>query len=459
MKGIEFVDFVIYYEHETRELENCILLQHELNRRGYNATVVKISSYKALLYKTLIIPKVIIIPYCYTEELMTGFVPYNNNKTVKIVNLQLEQVLSNALEELGFHNPKGVAKKAFHITWGNLTRERLLKNGIQDENVLLTGAIQLDFLKEEFRGNYYNKSELAIEYKIPNNKKWVLYISSFTYTAIKGDMSLERLKEDLSKNSDKSMSREIVEEFYSLSVKSKQTTLNWIYKLLKEEDIVFIYRPHPAEKIDADDILELKKCYPEKFYCISELSIRQWIISSDILCTWFSTSIVEAYFAKKQCYVIRPYNIPTHIDSVLYKNCKAISRYEEFKGICSASAKASISNEEFPISAQKIEDYYGVRTGELACNKICDHLERIIHDSNDNKYPYISNSVGITYQVGKIGQYLLSTIYMMTSINVGLVFSKRIYSRINRESEKKLKQEASKKLKKIRATRYWKYEQ
>ena len=161
---------------------------------------------------------------------------------------------------------------------------------------------------------------------------------------------------------------ETVQEMYMIHTESKKITLNWFERVLKDNsDIVIIYRPHPAERID-DELKRLEQTYCD-FKVISKYSVKQWILVCDKIYTMFSSSIAEAYFAKKLCMILRPVHIPSEIDSVLYRDAEMIMTYEEF--VKSLNVYSFL---HFPVPKENFEKYY---EDTLSYKKVCDLLEDI----------------------------------------------------------------------------------
>ena len=292
-----------------------------------------------------------------------------NAKNAIVINLQYEQVLSKNWEEIGYHNPKGDAKKAVTLCWGNNNYQRLLSNGVPKENLKITGAIHLDFLNDKFSSFYLSKNNIAKIFNLDTKKKWILYISSFTVASDNGIVA-NGLLNSFKKNKDS------IQNFIDVSKTSRKITLNWIQKLLREdESIYFLYRLHPNEIKDKTlSIMEEK--YYGRFICIQDYSVKQWIHVSDIVVTWFSTSIVESFYANKNCYILRPVKIPESMDSVVFIGANVISNYTNFKEIVSKREK-DFSKKHFPISQKLIAEYYSNDNNNLAYIKVADVIEEI----------------------------------------------------------------------------------
>ena len=125
--------------------------------------------------------------------------------------------------------------------------------------------------------------------------------------------------------------------------------LKWFDKVLNETDDYIIYRPHPHE-VESEKIKRLSLKH-DNFICISDYSIRQWIRVCDSIFTWCSTSIVDVYYAKKKCCVIRPIPFPKDMEYRIYLDQKIVSSYEEFKTVL-------FENKQYDVVGTTIEEYY-----------------------------------------------------------------------------------------------------
>lgn len=333
------IDFLILYEHKARELENDCLIKAELEKRGYKVDLINAYEYKKIKYFLYYKPKVILVPFLYDNKDISNIIHSRVGNIRKIVNLQWEQVLSKKWEDIGFHIPKEDSIYATHISWGKANLLRLKKAGVN--NAVLTGPIQMDFLRDNFKTYYKTKDQIINEYKFDKNKRIVLYISSFTLT-------------NMTKNEIKGIEDRVyssVNDLKNIMTISKQDTLNWIIKLLNEKkDITFVYRPHPNEKAD-QSLISLQKKY-NNFKVIDNYSVKQWILVSDKIFTWISTSIVEVFFANKNCSILRPVNINENLDAEININAKLTNSYEQMIEFLDNDSKS------FPIKYNIIQNYY-----------------------------------------------------------------------------------------------------
>lgn len=363
------MDFLILYEHASRELENACLLKEELNRRGYSVKIECIYSIKKLFCK----PKVLIVPHLYNDNQIVDFAYNFFGGVKKIVDLQYEQVLSKSDIEDNYNMPKEHAKFAYHIAWGEDQYRRYLENEISEGNIIMAGCMSMDLNHKKFDSVFIDRSEISKKYGLPNNK-WRIFISSFT---------LHNRTEDELKRYENVVKS--TRELRRIMIESRSKILEWIELILKKyPNEIFIYRPHPAERADLD-LKELEEKY-NNFYVISDLSIRQWVRVVDYAYTWYSTSIVDFYYGNKNCEILRPIKIPEKIDAILFKNARVINTVGEFEYYFNMEA----SNLQFPIDDKEIEEFYGHWKDGSAYKRIADACEKVIK-SQSNSYGFINN--------------------------------------------------------------------
>jgi surface carbohydrate biosynthesis protein len=389
------IDFLILYEHKAREIENDCLLKYELEKRGYSVEILNLHDLKRTRYLFYRKPRVVLTSALYDDEDFHYHVNTIVGKTSKIVNLQWEQVLSKKWLKIGFHNPKGKATYASHICWGDESYERLKNVGVK--NPIITGAIQMDFLREKFKSYYHTKDEIKSQFNI-KSEKILLYISSF---------ALANESEEFLSTFSKRIETD-VNDMRRLMYISKKETLKWMEDLLNTiEDITIVYRPHPSELVDKS-LLKLEQTY-ENFKVINEYSVKQWILISDKVFTWISTSIVEAYFAHKKCGILRPVKVDEEMEAVIYKDSQIITSYDEF-----LSEAISTTNSKFPIVVEDILKYYSYDDEKWAYQNICDFLEEVL---NTNRYDVPQNIGSYKINIIDILRPILKRIVIKLKIN------------------------------------------
>lgn len=335
------LDFLILYEHIAREYESLLLLKAELARRGYKTEIHQLLDRKKLKYRTWKKPEVLVSSCMYDEEAINSHVYNNVGKNQKVVNLHWEQMLSDTQEDAPWFNFNGNAKRCIQTCWGEKTRERLIAHGVDEKNCPVTGAVMMDFLRPEFKGYFKDKQTLCREFGLDQDKKLMVYISSFGYAS----MSEKEVKE-LSE-----MSGEDFTGFAKTNRESMAQTLSWFDKYLQAHpEVELVYRRHPSEW-NSPALLDLAE-KRKNFHVIFADSVKQWIVAADDIFIWMSTAIAEVYFAEKTCHILRPVPIEHEYDPVIYKDATYVTNYEDFL------AATETPDAPFPIAKQVIEGYF-----------------------------------------------------------------------------------------------------
>ncbi len=353
------LDFLILYEHVVREYESITLLGEELRRRGYRYEIRQLLDRKKLKYFTWKKPRVLVASCLYDNEGLNSHVYNNVGKLDRVVNLHWEQMLSDTQEEEPWFNFAGNAKKCLQTCWGEATRQRLLAHGVPEENAPVTGAVMMDFLREEFEGYYLDKESLCRRFGLDPARPLWLYISSFGYAS----MSEAEVKE-LS-----DMAGTDFAAFAQVNRESMDATLAWFSRLLTAHpELQLVYRRHPSEW-NSPALREMEEKHPG-FHVIFADGVKQWIRAADSICIWMSTAVAEVYFAGKSCHILRPSPIPHEFDPVIYRDAACVRSYEELEEAAKSPGPA------FPIAPERIESYFD-KTEKPAYLRMADLLEDV----------------------------------------------------------------------------------
>lgn len=376
------VDVLFLYETRVRELENICLLKYELERRGY--TVVVQNTWNELAQKKLR-PKYdakVVVTHAMYHDGIYQFVKSIVGKAPKIVNMQCEQVGTIRDDEIDDARfvLRGVASQCMNICWGQQTVDRLMnKSGFDEAHIRLTGQITLDFCRKELRGYYHPREVLCAQYGLPQDCKLNLFISSFAYV---------NLPENITKQSeikDKDL-------FIQRSRESFDAILQWFDTLLEQKkDQVVIYRPHPAEA-DNSKLQQMHKKYPQRFFVISELSVKQWVAISDRVYTWYSSSAAEVYMFDIPCAILRPVQIPRDMEIALFENAEMITDCKTFLASIDQGFETSLDPKVF-------NRFYDVAP-TLSYVRVADAIEEVLQsDDYFIKYPPELPAMGVGQKV------------------------------------------------------------
>ncbi len=359
------VDVVIRYEHKVRELESIMLIKLEMERRGYTVAFTANYDYKD---KRHIEPKVIVSPAIYSDnQLLTDLFRYGLKR--KYVNLLWEQLMGIKEEEdpNGYHNVYGTAQRIVTLCWGNNTKRRLVAAGMDEKFAKVVGQLNTDLLHGNLSKNLCTKHELSAKYGIDNNKRWNLFISSFSYCSLDNNQreTIIRIRGE-----------KYLKEFAMISEQSREQILKWFEQiLLKYPDDILIYRPHPDEAKKSQKLKDMERSYPN-FRVITDLSIKQWANACDKVYNWYSSGIIDAYILKKPIRLLRPLVIPKEYDYRLLYKANQIKTLEDFlEDYPSLDINGGLDDEV-------VSDYYHIPDRYVYLD-VCDLLEEML---KSNKY-------------------------------------------------------------------------
>ena len=389
------LDFLILYEHKVREMETVLLLQYELQRRGYSVDILNVYAFVRTKYVLWRKPVCIVVPFLYGDEELQRWVYNFCGSTRKVFNLQWEQVFNKSSDDDSRQTPSGHAREAAHLCWGEKSLRRLQRAGVA--NPLLLGHPGMDFLSPRFRGWYSDRSAVNARYGFPEGRRMIFFISSFSYVSCT-DSQLAFYSTITDRDPF---------AFKALSVETRNRILEWFDRYLTEcgEAAVVVYRPHPAELRDGK-IDELAARHPS-FYFIQDDSVRQWISVADVVLNWYSTSAVEACFAGKRSYFLRPVEIPDGSDYRMFDGVEKITGYQ---GFVSCVKQATAPPEHDALRAH-VGDYYAMTDGRVYAD-ICDVLVKMREsDAYDMKGVYMNRARVVKDQITCLLKRLMTVVF------------------------------------------------
>lgn len=371
--AVKSFDFIIGYENKVRELESACLVKYELERRGYSVMLFQEFDQR---FDDIIDEKyhakVLVLSCGYSDQFIYAFCRRFLTFD-KIVNWQWEQVFNEELE----HDPDShlnvhgeLARQAVQLSWGEYNVTRLLDvMKLPKENVFKTGIISMDFLKPQFDKFYKSRNEVLSEYGINPEYKVAILLGVFQCAFMTDEELLELKKES-------------GYDYSALAKENRQRfdiEMAWIDRALKENpNLFFIYRPHPGDEFercpaDVQKILTDMMNATGRFIVNQDYTVRQWFKVADKVYTGFSTTMVDAYFAKVGCRLLSPAGIAMSEEVKLFEDIVETDNYEDFvksldeDGFCS------------PLCEKHVDGYYSIGD-ELRYPGICDVLIKVLGD-------------------------------------------------------------------------------
>lgn len=341
---------LIIFQLRNRDNDNNLLLKAELERRGYVVDIVS-DVEKILILKRY---DLYFLPSLYNNKQYDELYYRYNIFDRPAINMRCEQVGTRLEWECGSMCPREKAINVMAATWGEKDKAYCEKHGMDMNDVSITGHIGIDFLRNEFKPFWMSRGEISKKYGLDSNCKWFLFVSSMAYAddeelQKKGISFFGKYADDYQK-------------LFELHGRTRKIVFQYFKKFLGDNsDTIIIYRPHPAENINFIEVDDSLRNYAERFRIIGDYNIKQWLLTVDVACFWWSTGLAEAFFAKTNCFILRPEELsfPDGYDLIEYENGKWVTNYDDFRRAIERSEK-SWDTKNFPVEEDVIRDFYDV---------------------------------------------------------------------------------------------------
>jgi surface carbohydrate biosynthesis protein len=371
---VKQIDVLILIEHVVRELEMAVLLKNLLSERGLTSEIESTKFNKeALIFKYK--PRVLVTPWAYNNIEMDYFKSFNyfSKKPPIILNLHQEQITNE--RNLTYMLPTDEAKNVYHLSWGQKFTNLLLDIGCSNKYIYELGNPRLDFYKKELFAYSMTKESLAKEFNLDVEKKWCLIIANGIHHLSEEDINLFE-------------SRGVgYREISHIAREAHFTLLEWIEIYLNNnDDYQFIYRPHPsyASKDHNDkDLVNLANKHTN-FNIVSEHSLRDWIVHSNLSMSFFSTAAVESTVAQKPHVLIRPLDLNSDLEVTIFKN--TLNKIEVYKEFCNVLKRDDLKVDSNLI--ENIKKEVKINSNTLVTRNLVDVIESFIENEEKYKIEY-----------------------------------------------------------------------
>ena len=160
------------------------------------------------------------------------------------------------------------------------------------------------------------------------------------------------------------------DEIYAMRdfcIRSFDEVVRWCEAAAGGGGVEVIIRPRPGTPL-ADFRGAVQKrvtSIPRHLHIIKDESVREWIISSDVVVTSYSTSLIEAAVAGKPTYILEPYPIPEFISMEWHQLTPHVGSKAEFEALC-LNARHAVADQRLGAWAQATMMPGGDAIGGLA---------------------------------------------------------------------------------------------
>lgn len=325
------VDVVYLYEHAARELDVACAIAAILEREhDMSVRVVHWPSGFSRV-EHHIRPHLVVLPYCYAEE----------NYTFLLAKWRVPLFFNASWEQLFYpgnlisktpHGPFAI-EHVFHHSWSIDYASFLKEQGIEEDRIFINGQPSYALYDEPYRHYFTSRAELAAQYGLNTSSRWIFFPENYNW-AFYTDLKLAYFIEQ-------GQSPEDVYAMRDFCKRSLAETIQWCAWLAEREDVEIIIRPRPSTTMD--EFLrapkEILANLPPRLHIIQEGSVREWILTSDVVVSSYSTSLIEAAVAGKSVYMLEPYPIPESLRVGWHDHLPHLKSYDEFLARCILSTE------------------------------------------------------------------------------------------------------------------------
>lgn len=278
---------VLFYEHISREVDAAVriadtLLHHSVGNTEVVLAQINLEWPDVLQYARRNGIDAVMVPSCYATipDCLWTMPLKRLNKDLVIVNFHHEQIPAPFNEHVQLPHDAGAKNGCMHIAWSDVFRENLIKVGVNEELICVTGNPRADLLLDEIGDP--TREQLAKKYQLDDSKQWIIFCENRYASAAEAINNREK----------NTLYREIDKDVFSrkerLDEESRKLLFEQINKLSKDffDKYEFIYRPHPG--------IEAKYDFADEVHVIQDGSIGTWLKAVDLALVWNSTTAFEA---------------------------------------------------------------------------------------------------------------------------------------------------------------------
>ncbi len=281
------IDILFFVEHRDRELEIAVSLTHLLEEKGFNVAVAS-SVYHQIPTLLTAEPKVIVTPFTGFGKGSVSELFYSvYRESITYINLNYEQFISSWKGAYKTSIHEFSRNKQIQFVWGKYFKDELIKNGVNSDNIFITGRPSLSLISSQYSN--LSKNELKALYPNFHNKK-ICFIALTDGLAFIGDEKIEFIV----KNGGEREGLEAHVDYIKKNITSLFQEV--IVEAEKNNDIMFVMRPHPSipEAAYFSLFSQLGLKLPSNVVVTKDKNAFWWLAHTDWYVTNYSTLCLEA---------------------------------------------------------------------------------------------------------------------------------------------------------------------
>jgi surface carbohydrate biosynthesis protein len=294
-------------EHVARELDVVTCLMHKLQRRHNIGSAARGYYHGSRQNLAMFKPRVVVLPFFYGADHLQPVRYVTAWPSARLVNLGWEQILNKI--DIGMKIPRDdIARTGVHrICWTQEHRDFLLRNGVDDRALSLTGSPVMQMYCSPYRHYFKTRQELGSLYGLDVEKRWILFSESYQFAMFSAEHMRSLVEHQ-------NAAPDLISAVAEYGRRSLRQLLAWVNDSIGDDGI-FILRPRPSTT--EDGMLEfMRQCvlHPRpNVRIIQAETARDWIPAVDHVMSSHSTTLIEAALAGKPIHRFSPEPSPSSI--------------------------------------------------------------------------------------------------------------------------------------------------
>lgn len=342
-------DFIIFYEHISRELEGCQNLATELSSRGLSGYVLPIHYYRRIRV-ALLRPRIIIVPFLYNQRNSTHLQFEEIYGSIPCLDLHSEQIVDETTRHM-YSPTDDYARSVYHIAWSQNFANILVDSGVEKEKIYITGSIR-------------NDSIINSRKPLPQSKS-ILICTSFSNTFV-APAYIDRVLTD----------HDIEEANYRLKIEITREIRDFYFREIERyarinPDADITIRPHPyveiSDFISAYLTINRVGQLPGNVRVERCGSVQEAINLARYVVCWQSSVLLDSQLMGRSTFLMQNREIPAYMQ-VSFSNVAANIRSLD---------ELSLASYAGSIPSADIEFIYGSIDGKSSV-RVADTIQEIL---------------------------------------------------------------------------------
>lgn len=308
------VDVLIFVEHVARELDVACIVAHELESSHHRTVAFASCAWGVAEALATWTPRVVALPYCYSaaDPVLRRCLPFWPDALY--VNLAFEQVFHRLNERFKAPRDQFAKRIARHHAWGPAARDYLRAHGVPAEHIFRNGNPTLALYERPYADSYPDRATLAQRFGLDPCRRWVFapenYAAAFNTDLMQRDYVQRGYTPDEA------------EETRAYARRALHESIRWWAAAAAASPIEMIVRPRPAVPL-AMFVDECRRILgaelPRNLRVIKDGSVREWILASDVVAGGYTTTLIEAAWARKHVLMLRPLPMVAALEADWYR--------------------------------------------------------------------------------------------------------------------------------------------